>query len=239
MCLSRNNKMKALFLTSLLILGFLNPVYAEDKPMYERISFSVGAEKEVANDVLTAVLYAEQQGQDTASMADTVNQTITWAMQQAKPVSSVESRTLDYTTTPMYTDSKITGWQVRQSIQLKSKDSKALSGLLGTLQEKLRIEGISYSVSPEVKTSTEAELISNAIANFKKRAEQVKANLGRQEYRIVRLDVQTANDYAPPMYRMAAMDASGGAPAPAAPALEAGKQALKVNVQAEIELSVN
>lgn len=49
-----------------------------------------------------------------------------------------------------------------------------------------------------------------------------------------------ANDYAPPMYRMAAMDASGGAPAPAAPALEAGKQALKVTVQAEIELiSVN
>lgn len=94
-------------------------MYAEDKPMYDRISFSVGAEKEVANDVLTAVLYAEQQGQDTASMVDTVNQTITWAMQRW-PVSSVESRTLDYTTTPMYTDSKITGWQVRQSIQLKS-----------------------------------------------------------------------------------------------------------------------
>ncbi|UJS25141.1 SIMPL domain-containing protein [Thiothrix winogradskyi] len=211
--------------------------HAADTPVYDRIAFSVSAEKEVPNDVLTAVLYAEQQGQDTVAMADAVNQAITWAIDVAKQETTVETSTLDYTTNPMYTDSRITGWQVRQSIQLTSKNSKALSGLLGKLQEKLRIEGIHYRVSPEVQSSTEEELINTALANFKKRAEQIKTSMGRAEYRVARIDVQAANDFQPPMMRMAAMDSVAMA-APAAPELESGKQKLKVNVQAEIELSI-
>lgn len=231
--------MKKQLAVLLLGLSALGMAYAEDKPTYDRVSFSVSAAKEVANDLSSAVLYAEQQGQNTVTMADTVNQAITWAMDIAKQESAVESRTLDYTTNPIYTDGKITGWQVRQSIQLKSKDSKVLSTLLGTLQEKLRIEGISYSVSPEVQSSTEDDLINTALANFKKRADQVKANLGRAEYRVVKLDVQSiSGEYPqPPMYRMAAMEAP--APAPAPPTLASGKQNLQVNVQAEIELSTN
>lgn len=211
--------------------------HAADTPVYDRIAFSVSAEKEVPNDVLTAVLYAEQQGQDTVAMADAVNQAITWAIDVAKQETTVETSTLDYTTNPMYTDSRITGWQVRQSIQLTSKNSKALSGLLGKLQEKLRIEGIHYRVSPEVQNSTEEELINTALANFKKRAEQIKTSMGRAEYRVARIDVQAANDFQPPMMRMAAMDSVAMA-APVAPELESGKQKLKVNVQAEIELSI-
>lgn len=221
----------------LLGLSALGAAHAEDKPVYDRIAFSVSAEKEVPNDVLTAVLYAEQQGQDTVAMADSVNQAITWALDIAKQESAVESRTLNYTTSPVYTDGRVTGWQVRQSIQLKSKDSKVLSGLLGKLQEKLRIEGINYSVSPEVKAETEKNLIEQALKNFKDRADQLKVGMGRAEYRVVRLDVQAAaGDFPPqPMYRMAAMEAA----APAPPSLDGGKQNLQVNVQAEIELSIN
>lgn len=225
---------------AILLLGMAawGLTHAADQPLYDRIAFSVSAEKEVANDVLTAVLYAEQQGKDTAAMADSVNQAITWAMDTAKQETAVEARTLNYTTQPMYTDSRITGWQVRQSIQLTSKDSKVLSNLLGKLQEKLRIEGIGYSVSSEVQGSTEEELINTALANFKKRAEQIKTSMGRAEYRVVRLDVQAINDFQPPMVRMAMMEAAPMA-APAPPTLEGGKQKLRVNIQAEIELSIN
>jgi predicted secreted protein len=183
-----------------LLMGIiaLGSAHAEEKITYDRIAFTVSAEKEVPNDTLSAVLYAEQQGQDTAAMADSVNQAISWAMDIAKQASGVESRTLDYTTNPQYTDGRITGWQVRQSIQLKSHDSKALSTLLGKLQEKLRIETINYSVSKELQTSTENELINTALDNFKKRAEQVKTTMGRAEYRVVRLDVQAVGGEVPP-----------------------------------------
>ena len=221
-----------------LLLGFaaLQTAHAEDKLPYERVSFSVSAATEVPNDVLTAVLYAEQQGQNTAQLADAVNQAITWGLDIAKNEKAVESRTLDYTTNPQYDDSKVVGWQVRQSIQLKSQDSKALSALLGKLQEKLRIENISYSVSPAVQTSTEEALVNTALTNFKKRAEQIQTQMGRKEYRVVRLDVQSATDFPqPPMYRMASAELSSDKVA--APNLDSGKQTLKVNVQAEIELS--
>lgn len=225
----------AAFLVSLAALSA--NAHAETPPTYERVAFAVMAEKEVPNDRLSAVLYAEQQGQDTAAMADTINQAITWALDLAKQATAVESRTLNYTTNPVYTDGRVTGWQVRQSIQLTSTDSKALSGLLGQLQEKLRIEGIHYSVSPEIKAETEKTLIDQALKNFKDRAEQLKTGMGRAEYRIVRLDVQAIGGESPqpPMYRMAAMAADA---APAPPSLEGGKQNLQVNVQAEIELSI-
>ncbi len=223
----------------LLAMSALSSVHAEDKLTYDRVAFNVQAEKDVANDVLTAVLYAEQQGQDTAALADTVNKAINWAMELAKQESAVEARTLDYTTAPVYTDNRVTGWQVRQSIQLKSKDSQKLSALLGKLQEKLRIDSLSYTVSPEVQATTEEELIGNALANFKKRAEQVKTTMGRSNFKIVRLDIQSLGDTPNyPMYRMAAADMAG-APAPAAPTLESGKQKLRVQVNAEIELSLN
>jgi predicted secreted protein len=222
----------------LLGLSTLHMAHAEDKPVYERIAFAVSAEKEVPNDMLAAVLYAEQQGQDSAALADSVNQAITWALDIAKQETVVESRTLNYTTNPVYTDGRVTGWQVRQSIQLNSKDSKVLSGLLGKLQEKLRIEGIHYSVSPEVQAETEKALIDQALKNFKERADQLKSGMGRAEYRVVRLDVQAVGGESPqpPLYRMAAMAADA---APAPPSLEGGKQNLQVNVQAEIELSIN
>ena len=221
-----------------LLLGFaaLQASHAEDKLPYDRVSFSVSAAKEVPNDVLTAVLYAEQQGQDTTKLADAVNQAVTWGLETAKAEKAVESRTLDYTTNPQYDDGKVVGWQVRQSIQLKSQDSKALSALLGKLQEQLRIENISYSVSPAVQTSTEEELVNTALATFKKRAEQIQTQMGRKEYRVVRLDVQSAADFPqPPMYRMASGELSSDKAA--APNLDSGKQTLKVNVQAEIELA--
>lgn len=81
-----------------LLLGMfaLNAAHAEEsKPVYDRVAFSVNAAKEVPNDVLSAVLYVEQQGQDTVAMADAVNQAITWAMAIAKQEGAVESRTLN------------------------------------------------------------------------------------------------------------------------------------------------
>lgn len=230
--------MKTLVAAVLLGLTALSAAHAEDKPVYDRIAFTVNAKQEVPNDLLTAVLYAEQQGQNTAALADSVNQSITWALGIAKPETAVASSTLSYTTNPVYTDGRVTGWQVRQSIQLKSKDSKILSGLLGKLQEKLRIEGVNYSVSPEVQADTEKNLIDQALKNFKARADQLKAGMGRAEYRVVKLDVQAVNGESPqpPMYRMAAMSDAAAAPAP--PSLEGGKQNLQVNIQAEIELSI-
>ena len=230
-----------LLITGLLCSFLLSlPVLAAESPAYDRIAFSVNAEKEVENDVLTAVLFASQTGQDTATLSDSVNQDIAWAMDISQQEDAIQSRTLGYMTNPVYTNGRVDGWEVRQSIELKSKDSKILSGLLGSLQTKLRIESISYSISTEVRKATEELLISEALAGFKNRAAQVQANMNRAEYRVVHLNIRTASDSPQHGIRMARGSAMMMAEsAPAAPSLDAGKQKVHVTIDAEIELSVN
>ncbi len=227
----------SLFSGLLLIAGHS---FAAEAISYDRISFAVSAEKKVENDVLTATLFASQTGQNTAELSDTVNKDISWAMAIAGTEGLIESRTLGYTTNPVYKNGRVDGWQVRQSIELKSKDSKVLSGLLGELQEKLRVQSIAYSISTQVRKTTEETLISEALASFKNRAAQVQANMERSEYRVVQLDIQTAGDFPQPMFRGARSEAMMMSDAaPAAPNLNAGKQKVRVSVNAQIELSAN
>lgn len=227
----------SLFSGLLLVAGHS---FAAEEANYDRISFAVSAEKEVENDVLTATLFASQTGQNTAELSDTVNKDISWAMAIAGTEGLIESRTLGYTTNPVYKNGRVDGWQVRQSIELKSKDSKVLSGLLGELQEKLRVQSIAYSISTQVRKTTEETLISEALASFKNRAAQVQANMERSEYRVVQLDIQTAGDFPQPMFRGARSEAMMMSDAaPAAPNLNAGKQKVRVSVNAQIELSAN
>ncbi len=227
------------FINLLLALLTIGPVSAEQQPVYDRISFSVSAEKEVENDVLTAILFASQTGQDTAILADTVNQEISRALAIIEQEDAVNSRTLGYTTNPVYKNNRIDGWQVRQSIELKSKDSEKLSNLLGQLQSNLSIGSVTYSISTEVRRNTEDMLISEALATFKNRASQVQANMERAEYRVVRLNINTASDFHQPraMARGATMMMAESAPS--APSLDAGKQKVQVSIDAEIELSNN
>ena len=223
----------------LLLGAMLAPVQAETPLPYDRVGFTVSAEKEAENDVLTAVLSASQTGQDTAMLADEVNKAISWAMEIAKKETAVESRTLSYTTSPVYRDGKVDGWQVSQSIELKSKDSAILSNLLGELQAKLRVQSVDYSLSGEIQKALEEQLIADALASFKQRASLVQQNMGRAEYRVVRMDIQTASDYPQPQFRMAAMAEMAPAPVAAPPVLDAGKQKVRVSISAEIELSLN
>lgn len=226
------------WLSLTLLAAFTAPVNAETPLPYERVAFVVSAEKEVENDVLTAILSASQTGQDTVQLADEVNQAVAWALETAKKQTAVQSRTLGYTTNPVYRDQRVDGWQVSQRLELKSKDSKALSSLLGELQTKLRIESVNYSISTEVQKATEEQLINEAMDGFKQRAAQVQKNMGRANYRVVRMDIQTAADFPQP-YAMAAAEGASFSRSVAAPVLEAGKQKVKVLLNTEIELAIN
>ena len=223
----------------MLLAALASSVQAENTLPYERVGFVVSAEKEVENDVLTAILSASQTGQDSAKLADEVNQAIVWAMDIAKKQTAVDSLTLGYTTNPVYRDQRVDGWQVSQRIELKSKDSKTLSSLLGELQAKLRVESINYSISTEVQKTTEEQLINEALDGFKQRATQVQKNMGRANYRVVRLDIQTASDFQQPFPMAAASEGGSFSRSVAPPVLEAGKQKVRVMVNTEIELSVN
>lgn len=206
----------------------------EDKPTYDRIAFSVSAGTEVENDTMTAVLFARKEGPDPAALSNEVNKAIAAAMKRARQEPAVTAQTLDYQTHPTYQNGRPSGWQVRQSIRLESKSPEPLARLIGDLQSTLALGSVDYSISPEKLKEHEDKLIDQALAAFRDRAERVTRNLGRAQYRIVSVQVNTVNR--PPVrpMRMGTMAAEAAPAVP--PTFEPGKDRVEVEVSGTIEL---
>lgn len=207
-------------------------VFADDTTAYNRISLSVSAGQEVANDRVEATLFLQQEGNNPAQLAERINETISQALERAGNYPEVESRTLDYTTHPVYRDNRIVAWRVRQSIGLKSGDSSAISRLIGELQQTLSVAGISYDISPQKQRQVEAELSAEAIAHFKERAELIRREMGYAGYRLVAMDIGSTGGGPRPPYPVRAMSLK----AESAPALETGSQRVEVRISGTIEL---
>ena len=210
---------------------------AQQPLTYDRINFSVSVNEEVQNDTLTAVLYAQREGSEAVGLADQVNKDITWAMEQIKEVPAIAVESQDYQTMPIYSKQTLTGWRVRQSISLESRDTTAMSTMLGRLQQRLAIQSIDYSISPEKRQIVEKGLIAEALTRFTERARMVTDQLNRPDFRIVNMDINTGGESpVRPMLRTTMMRAEEVSVSP--PSLEAGTNAMTVTVHGTIELQV-
>jgi predicted secreted protein len=83
----------------------------------------------------------------------------------------------------------------------------------------MQLGGIQFTVAPESRRSVENEVITEAIAAFKSRAEIAKAALGGRGYKLQNLNVSAARGLPPQPYM--AMGRAQAAPEVAAPNLEA------------------
>ena len=119
------------------------------------------------------------------------------ALRVAKDYKGVTARSGNNQTYPVYAKGNVLqGWRGRAEIRIESRDFEAASGLIGKLQAGMQLGNISFSVSPEARRSAENELIAEAIAAFKARAEIVKAALAGRGYKLQRLNL--ANGYGAP-----------------------------------------
>ena len=227
-------------LSSLVILAGLQfvttSVGAQAMQTYDQVDLSASAAKEIENDLLVAVVYAQAQNARQSVAANEVNEAIAWALEQADDVRGVTTQTLQYSSFPQYSSGqRITGWQARQSLRLQSSDTDALSELLGELQSRVAIESVNYDVSRATRDAANDELIAEALAQFNRRASLIAQELGRSGYRIVRINISTSGDNGRPvMYRSRGAEMMDAAVA--APALDAGVQSVVVNVSGSVEL---
>ncbi|MCW8847597.1 MAG: SIMPL domain-containing protein, partial [Sedimenticola sp.] len=106
-------------------------------PTYDQVTLSVSAGESVENDTLIATLYAQREGNNPAQLAAQINKDINLAIQTVKQQPEIKVQTLEYTTNPIYRNNTISGWRVRQSIRLESKEATAISQVIGTLQESI------------------------------------------------------------------------------------------------------
>lgn len=225
-------------LRSFLILLCLLPLVtvADTQPLtYDRISFTENAGADVENDTLVAILYVQREGHRAQDVARAVNSVMSKALDQVKHIDQIKIQSQSYRTNAIYKDSQITGWRVHQSVRLESRDSRLLGDTIGTLQQWLNVQSISYRVSDEQRRQYSGELIETALQRFQQRAERIARSLGRNGYRLVSLRINDGQGAMPmPVeMRMERMSAKLASPAPR---IEAGTQRIEVSVSGEIEL---
>jgi predicted secreted protein len=222
----------------LLFALLLIPVLAqsqENESQYNRVHLSASAQTELANDTIIVNLYAEEEGSRPAQLADVVNKKILWAVALLKKHPKIKLQTSAYTTSPVYQKKLIKSWRLRQSIRLESREMTETSELLGELQTRLALQSMRFTVSPELKASTDDTLIAEALTAFGKRAQLITDQLKRKSYKLVDINIATSGR-SPVLYQRDAVS-SMAMKSVAAPAIEAGEQRMQVTVSGTIELA--
>jgi predicted secreted protein len=191
--------------------------------------------REVENDWVTATIGATHESTDPAEVAEKINTAVSWGMQQAKATPGVRVRTGAYTTRPMSDPkrSALRRWRGTQTLVLEGADAQVVSELVGRLQARLQLHDIGFSVSPERRRAVEDDLLDEALAAFRDRAERVRKQLGAKGYAIATIQLGSSGGQPPRPMRGAVMMAESVAPPPP---LEAGTSTLRATAHATIEL---
>ena len=209
---------------------------AEPAPRYNVVELQAEAQRELPNDTVTASLYVELNDANAAALAAAVNKAANEALRVAREYGSVRVRSGNNQTYPVYAKGNVLqGWRARAELRLESKDFEAASRLIGKLQSGMQLGNIAFSVSPQARRQAENELIAEAIAAFKARAEIVRGALAGRSYKIQRLNVSTGYSAPPPRFAVARV-MSAGAPEVAAPNFDGGVSVVTVTVGGAIEV---
>lgn len=202
--------------------------------LFNLVSVSAQAEREVANDTLTAVMAVDSEGNDPAALADGVNRAMREALKVAQGYRGVKARSLNYQTWPVYDKARVVRWRVRQELRLESREFAQATELIGKLQSTLVVSSLAAGLSSEAHKQAENALIVEALTAFHERAEIVRDAQKAKGYRVKDLQINTGGGAQPRMY--AAQRAGGVSASVAAPSVEPGASTIQVNVSGTVQL---
>lgn len=215
---------------------FIPAAFAADQlePRYNVVELRAEAQREVQNDLMSAVLYVEMNDASPAALANAINKSVNNALQVAKGYPAVKARSRGNQAYPVYSRSNVLqGWRGRAEIRIESRDFEAASALVGKLQSTMQLANLNFSVSPESRKTAEDALVVEAINAFKARADVARTALGGRDYRVIRISI--ANGYSGPQPRFAAARVAA-APEVTAPSFEAGTSQVTVTASGAVEV---
>lgn len=209
----------------------------EDQLLFDLYRLQATAEGEVPNDLLSAELVVEDEDRDAASLANRINASMGWALEQMKRYPGVKAESGNYNTWPKHErkTNRIIGWRSSQSLKIESDDFAAARKAINSLQERLTVRGMQLTAKPATRKAREDQLINEALNAFKARATLVMENMGSGTYRIVDLDINTHSGMQPyPRPQMRGMEMSMSKMAE--PAIAAGTSTVAVTVSGRVQL---
>jgi predicted secreted protein len=202
------------------------------------VQLSASATVEVPQDLLTISMNTTREGADAAAVQNQLKLALDAALAEAKKAAlpgQLDVRTGNFSLYPRHgPDGKMTGWQGSTELVLEGRDFARISATAGKIQT-LTLGGVSFGLSREQRTRSEAEAQALAIDRFKARASDIARGFGFTAYSLREVAVN-ANDQGfaprPKFMAMEARAAVADAPVP----VEAGKSAVVVTVSGSVQL---
>ena len=197
------------------------------------VDLSAEASRPAANDLVRASLYSEASGANPGDLGRRVNGEIAEALKVVKAHGEVTGKTGNVHTYPVYGKGRgIESWRMRSEILLESRNTAAISELIGKLQGRLALGGVTVLPADATRRQAEDEATRDAIAAFHSRARVIADALGKP-YRIKHLNVGQSSPVMPMLRAKTMAMAVADAPLP----LEAGESQVTVSVGGQIELA--
>lgn len=204
------------------------------------ITIDGSAEREISNDVVAIFFEAQRQG----SIAQDVQVQLRAAIREAldlihphlKP-EEVEVSTDSFQVEPVYTaKGKMDSYLGIARVTIKGTDSAKIAQL-ATDVKTMMVKGSQNSVSRKLRTSVEAELMTEAITNFRAKADAVTAAFGYKSWELMSSRVSTGSDHHRSYGKVMAMGASIGG-MESAQSIESGKSTITGSVSGTITPSL-
>ena len=186
-------------------------------PLNQVLHLTASAQTEVAQDWLVITLSVQKEGLQAPAVQKQLNAMVSAALAVATPIAkpgTLEVKTGDMNVSPRYgRDGKMNGWVGSAQLVLQGRDVEQITTLAGRMPD-LTVSQIDWRLSPEQKTSAEARIQAEAVANFQSKAQSLTKQFGFAAYTLkdVRVSAQEAgaHGHGPDGRAVADAGASGG-----------------------------
>lgn len=175
------------------------------------INITAFAGRELPNDVLSIYFTASASGQEPNAVQEELRKKLSDALAVIRPVlkeGEVETETQGFSVSPRYNNkSVITGYYGQCALTVKGTDTATISEFAAKIKTMV-VNGTGNSLSKKLRKSVEAEIVAEAITNFKAKADAAVAAFGLKSWKIGNVNVQVDRDYGRGGGRVMAMSAA-------------------------------
>lgn len=204
------------------------------------LRLDASASREVAEDVAWAALVVEKESRDSAEAQRLATQNLRKAVELAKSVKGLETKTTGFYTSPIYgKDNKISGWRSRAELRIEATEAQLVSQTSADLVTFARVQGSGFFLSQKAREAVERSLIDEAVADFNSKALVTAKALGYAQTKLIDFTVgQSFAGSRPPVPYMKSARASAMqvlAVDESIP-MEPGKTTVSVTVQGSVAL---
>lgn len=169
------------------------------------ISLSANERVEIVQDLLIATLRYQVEDAEPRTVQDEINKKMKKALDEAQKVKTVKANTGQYNIheydpnrhKKLKERKKL--WRGQQTLTIKGKSPDDLLELAGKLQDLgLIMNGLQYTVSPELLEETRDNLLEAALTKLRKKAKRTAKALGKSKAELKKVNVDNGGNYFPP-----------------------------------------